>query len=118
VGEAYGKAVHQQTGQLLEDYKGTALSDRIYADLYSEQKDWAKAEGHLRRAVQRDPQSLDARLELAGVFVAQARFADAKDQLDLRSRSLRIRRRRWLAAARCFSSCSSPRMAFCVLRRL
>ncbi len=83
LGEAYGKAVHQQTDQLLEQSQGTALSDRIYGDLYFEEHDWAKAEGHLRRAIQRDPHSVDAYLELANVFFAQARLPEAKVQLDL-----------------------------------
>lgn len=82
LGEAYGKAVHQETDQLLEQSKGTALSDRIYASLYFEEHDWTKAEGHLRRAIERDPRSLPARLELAQVFLAQARLPDAKQQLD------------------------------------
>jgi tetratricopeptide (TPR) repeat protein len=81
-GEAYGKAVHQETEELLEKSVGTALSDRIYADLYFEDRDWTKAEGHLRRALERDPHSLDARLELAEVFLEQARLSDAKEQLD------------------------------------
>jgi tetratricopeptide (TPR) repeat protein len=81
-GEAYGKAVHQQTGDLLEASRGTALSDRIYADVYVQERDWTKAEGHLRRAIQRDPRSVDARLELANVFFRQARFSDALELLD------------------------------------
>jgi len=81
-GEAYGKAVHQETEELLEESAGTALSDRIYADIYVQEHDWTKAEGHLRRAIERDPRSLDARLELANVFLAQARLSDAQEQLD------------------------------------
>jgi tetratricopeptide (TPR) repeat protein len=80
-GEAYGKAVDQQTEELLEESRGTALSDRIYADSYVQERDWDKAEGHLRRAIERDPHSLDARLELAQVFFAQARLSDAREQL-------------------------------------
>lgn len=81
-GEAYGKAVHQQTEELLEASTGTALSDRIYADTYVGERDWTKAEGHLRRAIARDPRSAEARLELANVFFSQARFKDAKDELE------------------------------------
>jgi tetratricopeptide (TPR) repeat protein len=81
-GEAYGKAVHQQTEELLEASRGAALSDRIYADNYAEERDWTKAEGHLRRAIERDPRSIDARLELANVFFRQARFSDALELLD------------------------------------
>jgi tetratricopeptide (TPR) repeat protein len=81
-GEAYGKAVHQQTEEILEASRGTALSDRIYADTYVEERDWTKAEGHLRRAIQRDPRSIDARLELANVFLRQAKFSDALEFLD------------------------------------
>ena len=81
-GEAYGKAVHQQTEELLEASRGTALSDRIYADLYAEERDWTKAEGHLRRAIERDPRSMEARVELANVFFRQARFSDALELLD------------------------------------
>ena len=80
-GEAYGKAVHQLTEDLQEESMGTALSDLIYADSYAEERDWDKAEGHLRRAIQRDPHSLDARLEFAQVFFAQARLSDAQEQL-------------------------------------
>ena len=82
LGEAYGKAAKQQTEQLLEDAAGTAISDRIYASMYAPEHDWAKAEGHLRRAIERDPQSLDARLELAEVFIEQARLASAQEQLE------------------------------------
>ncbi len=81
-GEAYGKAVHRQTEELLEASRGTALSDRIYADLYAEERDWTKAEGHLRRAIERDPLSMEARVELADVFFRQARFSDALELLD------------------------------------
>ena len=82
LGEAYGKAVHLETDQLLEQSAGTALYDRVYGDLYSEEHDWTKAEGHLRRAIERDPRSLDARLALADVFLAQAGLPEAKEQLD------------------------------------
>jgi len=82
LGEAYGKAVKQQTDQLLEDSSGTALSDRIYGSLYSAEGDWIKAEGHFRRAIVRDPHSVDAHLELAEVFMDQGRLPDAKNQLD------------------------------------
>jgi tetratricopeptide (TPR) repeat protein len=81
-GEAYGKAVHQQTDELLEASRGTALSDRIYADVYAQEHDWTKAEGHLRRAVERDPRSIEAQIELADIFFAQARFQDAEKELD------------------------------------
>src|ERR1039457_4512071 len=72
LGEAYGKAARQQSEQLLEDSKGTAISDRIYASAYAAERDWTKAQGHLRRAVERDPHSVDAYLELAEVFLEQA----------------------------------------------
>jgi len=81
-GEAYGKAVREETEELLERSMGTALSDRVYADIYAEERDWTKAEGHLRRAIERDPRSVDARLELANVFFRQARFSDAIELLD------------------------------------
>jgi len=81
-GEAYGKAVHQQTEELLEASRGTALSDRIYADVYVQERDWTKAEGHLRRAIEREPTSTEARIELAHVFFLQAHFQDAKSELD------------------------------------
>jgi tetratricopeptide (TPR) repeat protein len=81
-GEAYGKAVHHQTEELLEISRGTALSDRIYADTYAEERDWTKAEGHLRRATERDPRSNEAQIDLAEVFFLQARFQDAKKELD------------------------------------
>ena len=71
-GEAYGKAANQQTQQLLDESAGTALSDLIYGTHYAEEHDWIKAEGHLRRAIERDTQSNDARLELAGVLIQQS----------------------------------------------
>ncbi len=80
--EAYGKAVREQTENLLEESAGTALSDRIYADTYVEERDWEKAEGHLRRALERDPRSVDAHLELANVFFRQSQFSDAQAQLE------------------------------------
>jgi tetratricopeptide (TPR) repeat protein len=82
LGEAYGKAAKQQSEQLLEDSKGTAISDRIYASAYAAERDWAKAEGHLRRAVERDPHLVDAHLELAEVFLEQANMPAAQLQLD------------------------------------
>ena len=82
LGEAYGKAAKQQSEQLLEDSSGTAISDRIYASMYAAEHDWTKAEGHLRRAIVRDPHSLDAHLELAEVFIDQARLPAAQEQLD------------------------------------
>jgi len=81
LGEAYGKAARQQSEQLLEDSTGTAISDRIYASTYAADHDWTKAEGHLRRAIRRDPNSVDARLDLAEVFLDQAQLQAALDQL-------------------------------------
>lgn len=80
--EAYGKAAKQQADQLVEDSLGTALSDRIYGSIYFAQRDWTKAEGHLQRALQRDPHSVDAHLELADVFLAQGRIPAVEEQLD------------------------------------
>jgi len=80
--EAYGKAVHQQTAELLEASGGTALSDRIYADVYAQQHDWANAEKHLRRAIERDPRSIEAQTELAAVFLLQARVQEANSELE------------------------------------
>ncbi len=82
LGEAYGKAAKQQSEQLLEDSAGTALSDRIYASTYAADHDWTKAEGHLRRAIRRDPNSVDAHLDLAGVFLNQAQLSAALGQLE------------------------------------
>ncbi len=82
LGEAYGKAAKQQSEQLLEDSAGTAISDRIYASTYAAEHDWTKAEGHLRRAIERDPHSVDAHLELADVFLEQAQLPAAREQLD------------------------------------
>jgi tetratricopeptide (TPR) repeat protein len=82
LGEAYGKAAKQQTDQLVETSSGTALSDRIYGSLYFSERDWTKAEGHLQRALQRDPHSVDAHLELADVFLEQAKIPAAQEQLD------------------------------------
>jgi tetratricopeptide (TPR) repeat protein len=82
LGEAYGKAARHQSEQLLEDSAGTAISDRIYASTYAADHDWTKAEGHLRRAIQRDPKSVDAHIDLAEVFVYQAQLPAALEQLD------------------------------------
>jgi len=82
LGEAYGKAARQQSDQLLDDSTGTAISDRIYAGTYAADHDWTKAEGHLRRAIQRDPKSVDAHLDLAAVFLNQARLPPALEQLE------------------------------------
>jgi tetratricopeptide (TPR) repeat protein len=82
LGEAYAKAATQQTQQLLEESSGTALSDLIYGAIYAEERDWTKAEGHFRRAIERDPSSLDARLQLADVFLQQANLSAAQEQLD------------------------------------
>jgi tetratricopeptide (TPR) repeat protein len=81
LGEAYGKAASQQSEQLVEDSSGTATSDRIYASTYATEHDWTKAEGHLRRAIQRDPHSVDAHLDLAEVFLNQAQLPSALEQL-------------------------------------
>jgi tetratricopeptide (TPR) repeat protein len=82
LGEAYGKAANQQSVRLLEDSAGTAISDRIYASTYAADRDWTKAEGHLRRAIQRDPHSVYEHLELADVFLEQANLSAAREQLD------------------------------------
>ncbi len=82
LGEAYGKAAVQQTEQLLDESSGTALSDLIYGATYAGEREWTKAEGHLRRAIERDPRSLDARLELAAVLLEQARLPAAQEQLE------------------------------------
>jgi tetratricopeptide (TPR) repeat protein len=82
LGEAYGKAAKQQSEQLLEDSSGTAISDRIYASTYAADHDWTKAVGHLRRAIQRDPNSADAHLDLAEVFLHQAQLPAALEQLE------------------------------------
>lgn len=82
LGEAYGKAAKQQSEQLLEDSAGKAISDRIYANEYAAEHDWTKAEGHLRRAIRRDPNSADAHLDLAEVFLDQARLPAALEQLE------------------------------------
>jgi tetratricopeptide (TPR) repeat protein len=82
LGEAYGKAAKQQSEQLLGDSTGTAISDRIYASAYAADRDWTKAEGHLRRAIARDPHSVDAHLELAEVLLQEANLHAAQMQLD------------------------------------
>jgi tetratricopeptide (TPR) repeat protein len=82
LGEAYGKAAKQQSEQLLEDSAGTAIADRIYAGTYAADRDWTKAEGHLRRAIRRDPKSVDAHLDLADVFLNQAQLPAALEQLE------------------------------------
>jgi tetratricopeptide (TPR) repeat protein len=82
LGEAYGKAATQETRQLLEESSGTALSDLIYGITYAEEREWSKAEKHLRRAIERDPHILEARLQLADVFLRQAHLLAAQEQLD------------------------------------
>jgi tetratricopeptide (TPR) repeat protein len=82
LGEAYGKAAVQQTEQLLDESSGTALSDLIYGTTYAGEREWTKAEGHLHRAIERDPRLLDAHLELAEVFLQQARLPAAQEQLE------------------------------------
>ena len=82
LGEAYGNAAVQQTEQLLDESSGTALSDLIYGSTYAGEREWTKAEGHLRRAIERDPRLLDAHLELAEVFLQQARLPQAQEQLE------------------------------------
>jgi len=82
VGEAYGKAAKQQSERLLEDSAGTAISDRIYASTYAADHDWKKAEGHLRRAIQRDPKSVDAHIDLAELFLNQAQLTQALGQIE------------------------------------
>ncbi len=81
-GEAYGKAASQLAVQLLEQSSGTALSDLIYATQYVEEHDWTKAEGHLRRAIARDPRMLEAHLQLATVFLQQANLPAVQELLD------------------------------------
>jgi tetratricopeptide (TPR) repeat protein len=82
LGEAYGKAAVQQTEQLLDESSGTALSDLIYGTTYAGEREWTKAEGHLHRAIERDPRLLDAHLELAEVFLQQAHLPAAQEQLE------------------------------------
>ena len=82
LGEAYGKAATEQAEKLLEESSGTALSDLIYGTTHAGEREWAKAEGHLRRAIERDPRLLDAHLELAEVFLQQARLPAAQEQLE------------------------------------
>jgi tetratricopeptide (TPR) repeat protein len=82
LGEAYGKAAKLGSEKLLEDSAGTAISDRIYAGAYTAERDWTKAEGHLSRAIVRDPHSIDAHLELADVFLEEANLPAAQLQLD------------------------------------
>lgn len=98
LGEAYGKAASQQTEQLLEESSGTALSDLIYGTIYAGERDWPKAEGHLRRAIERDPHLLEARLDLAAVFLQQARLPAAQEQID---QALLLAPRSAAALARC-----------------
>jgi tetratricopeptide (TPR) repeat protein len=81
-GEAFGKAATRQTEQLLQESSGTALSDLIYAAHYADERDWTKAEGHLHRAIERDPQSIDASLELSRVFIEEAQLDAAREQLE------------------------------------
>jgi tetratricopeptide (TPR) repeat protein len=81
LGEAYGKAAGRQTEQLIEESSGTALSDLIYGSTYAGEQEWVKAEGHLRRAIERDPNMVHARLKLAEVLLAQGHVQAAAEQL-------------------------------------
>jgi tetratricopeptide (TPR) repeat protein len=81
-GEAYGKSANEETEELLQESSGTALSDLIYGHAYDGEHEWKKAQGHLRRAIARDPHMINARLELANVFLKQTRIQDAQEQLD------------------------------------
>lgn len=80
--EAYDKAASEQTEQLLKESQGTTLSDLIFGTIYAEQHQWQKAEGHLRRAIVRDPRSLGARLKLAEIYFEQGNLSTTKGQLD------------------------------------
>ena len=51
------------------------------ASTYAADHEWTKAEGHLRRAILRDPKSVDAHIDLANVFLSQARLPAALEQL-------------------------------------
>jgi tetratricopeptide (TPR) repeat protein len=98
LGEAYAKAATQQTQQLLEESSGTALSDLIYGAIYAEERDWTKAEGHFRRAIERAPSSLDARLQLADVFSSKPTCPRRRSSWTRHWRWLRDPRQRWRAA--------------------
>lgn len=54
----------------------------MYGTAYAGDHEWSRAEGHLRRAMERDPHLLDARLELAEVFLEQAQLPAAREQLE------------------------------------
>jgi tetratricopeptide (TPR) repeat protein len=82
LGEAYGKAATQQTEKLLEESSGTALSDLIYGTTYAREREWHKAENHLRRAIERDPHLLEARLQLADAYLQQDHLPAAQEQID------------------------------------
>jgi len=81
-GEAYGKAANEETEQLLEETQGTALYDLMYGAAYASDHAWTKAEGHLLRAIQRDPRSVDAEIQLAKVYLDQAQLAPAQEHID------------------------------------
>ena len=80
--EAYDKAASQQTEQLLEESAGTMLYDLIYGTIYSEERAWPKAEVHLRRAIERDPHSIDPRLKLVKVYLEQGNLHAAQESVD------------------------------------
>jgi tetratricopeptide (TPR) repeat protein len=96
-GEAYGKAANEETEQLLAASQGTALYDLMYGNAYASDHAWTKAEGHLSRAIERDPHSPDAEIELARVYLQQAQLTQAQEQID---RALKLAPRSATALAR------------------
>jgi tetratricopeptide (TPR) repeat protein len=80
--EAYDKAASQETEQLLEETTGTALYDLIYGTIYFEDRAWQKAQGHLRRAIERDPHAIEALVKLTQVDLEQGDLPAAQESID------------------------------------
>jgi len=60
---------HVQAGNVLLEVPGFAGGDRV------------KAEEHLKKALEIDPRFTNARVDLARVYIADARYADARREL-------------------------------------
>jgi len=77
LGEAYGKAANQEIEKVLNQSVGTALYHEAFGNIYLDQRDWEKAEGHFRRSLQQDPQASGAHFGLGQLYLQQRKLAQA-----------------------------------------